>query len=149
MRRLIVLIVLAASLAVPASAQANAATLSVPLHDQITACNNDTIQLDGQLLLVGIVNATPSGGFMFSVHTQPQGVSGVDLQTGTKFLGTGVTRDILILSPGGVITETLVDEFRIQATAGAESFVVRVLLHATVSPNGDLVSVVDQVSTTC
>jgi hypothetical protein len=149
MKRLLVFMLVAAGLAVPVSAHAAAITQTVPFDTVVIACNGDPIHLTGSLLLVSTVNTTPSGGFMVSSHFQPQGISGVNLRTGAKFIGTGVTRDIVIVSPAGGITETFVNQFRVQATAGGESFVVTQLVHFTVNANGTVTAVVDQFSTSC
>ena len=149
MKRLLVLVLVAVGLAVPVAAHAAATTQTVPLDLLVTACNGDTIRLTGQLLIVSTATSTPSGGFVTSVHFQPQGVSGTDLQTGTKFVGTGVTRDIVISSPAGGLTETFVNQFRVQATRGAESYIISALFHVTVDANGNVKAFVDRASATC
>jgi hypothetical protein len=149
MKRLLVFMLVAAGFAVPVSAHAATVTQTVPFDAVVTACNGDSIHLNGSLLLASSVNTTPSGGFMVSSHFQPQGVSGVNLRTGAKFIGTGVTRDIVIMSPAGGITDTFVNQFRVQATAGGQSFVVTQLVHVTVNANGAVTAVVDQFSTSC
>jgi hypothetical protein len=149
MKKLIVLMLVAAAFAVPVSAHAETVTQIVDFNSFVTACNGDTIALSGQLLIVQTTTATPSGGFVVSVHFQPQGISGTDLQTGTAYRGTGVTRDIVVTTPAGGTTETFVNLFRVQATAGADSFIVSQLVHFTVSATGVLTASVDKSSTSC
>jgi hypothetical protein len=149
MKKLIVLMLVAAAFAVPVSAHAETVTQIVDFNSFVTACNGDTIALSGQLLIVQTTTATPSGGFVVSVHFQPQGINGTDLQTGTAYRGTGVTRDIVVTTPAGGTTETFVNLFRVQATAGADSFIVSQLVHFTVSATGVLTASVDKSSTSC
>lgn len=149
MKKLLVLIVTACALALPATAQSAATTVKVPFEADITACNGDTIHLSGPLLIVLTETPTPSGGFIVSEHFQPQGITGVDLQTGTTFIGTGLTRDIVIFSPPGGIIATALNRFHIQATRGEESFIVSSTFHITVLPDGTVTTVVDNFSSTC
>lgn len=149
MKKLLILVAATVALALPVSAQAAATTEQVPFEADVLACNGDVIHLSGTLLMVFTETATPSGGFVFSSHFQPQGVKGVDLVTGTTFIATGLTRDIVVVSPPGGFTETFVNQFHIQATTGAESFIVREVFHITVNANGDVTAFVDNFSATC
>jgi hypothetical protein len=90
-----------------------------------------------------------AGGITFSSHTQPQGVSGVDLQTGTKYVGTGLTRDLSVFTPRGTATFTLINRFHIQATTGADSFDVSETLHVTQLADGSVTAFVDNFSPAC
>jgi hypothetical protein len=149
MRKLLVLLITIAALATPVAAQASATTLKVPFDADVIACNGDLIHISGTLLNIFTVTTTPSGGFIVSSHFQPQGIKGVDLTTGTKYVATGLTRDILVVSPSGGITETFVNRFHIQATSGAESFIVSEVFHITVNANGNVTAFVDNFSSTC
>ena len=149
MRKLLVLLFTIAALAMPAAAQAAATTEKVPFDADVIACNGDVIHISGTLLSIVTETMTPSGGFIVSSHFQPQGIKGVDLTTGTKYVATGLTRDIQVVSPSGGITETFVNRFHIQATTGAESFIVSEVFHITVNPNGDVTAFVDNFSSTC
>jgi hypothetical protein len=149
MKRLIVLMLVASAFAVPVSAHARALTQTVDFNSFVTACNGDTIQLSGRLLIVQTATSTPSGGFVVSTHFQPQGISGINLQTGATYRGTGVTRNIVVTSPAGGTTATFVNLFRVQAEAGADSYIVSDLVHVTVSATGVLTASVDKSSTSC
>jgi hypothetical protein len=149
MKKLLILVAATVALALPVSAQAAATTEQVPFEADVLACNGDVIHLSGTLLMVFTETVTPPGGFVFSSHFQPQGVKGVDLVTGTTFIATGLTRDIVVVSPPGGFTETFVNQFHIQATTGAESFIVREVFHITVNANGDVTAFVDNFSATC
>lgn len=149
MRKLLLLLVATAALAAPVAAQASATTEKVPFDADVLACNGDVIHISGTLLSIFTETATPSGGFVVSSHFQPQGIKGVDLTTGTPYAATGLTRDILVVSPKGGSTETFVNQFHIQATRGAESFIVSEVFHVTVNANGDVTASVDNFSSTC
>ena len=149
MRKLLLLLVTTAALAMPVAAQASATTEKVPFDADVLACNGDVIHISGTLLSIFTVTTTPSGGFVVSSHFQPQGIKGVDLTTGTPYVATGLTRDILVVSPSGGSTETFVNRFHIQATRGAQSFIVSEVFHITVNANGDVTAFVDNFSSTC
>lgn len=83
------------------------------------------------------------------VHSQPQNVRGVDLVTGASYVGTGLTRDTFVALPSGGVILIFVNEFHIQATAGADSFLVNQLFHVTVTGNGTVTAVVGNVFTSC
>jgi hypothetical protein len=149
MRKLLLLLVTTAALAMPVATQASATTEKVPFDADVLACNGDVIHISGTLLNIFTVTTTPSGGFVVSSHFQPQGIKGVDLTTGTPYVATGLTRDILVVSPAGGSTETFVNRFHIQATRGAESFIVSEVFHITVNADGDVTAFVDNFSSTC
>jgi hypothetical protein len=148
-KKLLLLIAATVALAMSATAQA-AATIQTETFDAIvTACNGDPIHVTGTLLDVFTETTTPSGGFAVSAHFQPQGIKGVDLVTGTVFLATGLTRDIQITTPRGGATETFVNRFHIQATRGAESFIVSETFHITINANGQITVLIDNFKSTC
>src|SRR5712691_10693735 len=131
LRRLLLLPVVVAALAVAVSAQAATTVQRVPLDFPVTICNGDRVDLTGTLLVAISTTLTPSGGLIAAVHFQPQGVSGIDTTTGTAFAAVGLTRDLTVFSPPGGLTETFVNQFHIQATGGAQSFLVTQLFHIT------------------
>jgi hypothetical protein len=124
-------------------------TATAPFDADVRACNGDTIHLSGQLLGVFTFTRTASGGALFASHIQPQGVAGVDLQTGTAYVGTGLTSDRLVLAPSGTTTFTFVDRFHIQATGGASSYDVSVTLHVTALSDGTVTAFVNNFSASC
>jgi hypothetical protein len=97
-KKLTALAVVAAAFAVAAAAQAATIMSTTPFQADVKACNGDTIHLSGQLLGVFSITVNAAGGATFASHFQPQGISGVDTH-GTKYLGTGVTRDISVFAP--------------------------------------------------
>ena len=149
MKRVLVILALLAGFAIPASAEAATTVEQQTFDATFPLCNGDLIHVSGTLLVTTTTTSTPSGGFIVAVHFQPQGVTGVDLTTGTIFHATGLTRDLIVFSPAGGITETFVNRFHIQATGGVESYIVTNLFHITVSPDGTVRSYVDNFSATC
>jgi hypothetical protein len=139
----------AAVLGWPLSAQAAATSQVIPFDADVQACNGDTVHLSGSLQDVFQLTTTPSGGFMLGTHDNAKGISGVDLVTGTVFHATGLTREHFSFGPSGGFTDTYVNRFHIQATGGAESFIVSETSHITVTPDGKVTAYVDNFSSTC
>jgi hypothetical protein len=149
MRRLLVILGLLCAMAAPLSAQASTTVERLTFDDTFPLCNGDPIHISGSLLATITETTTPSGGHVVAIHFQPQGVTGVDLVTGTVFHATGLTRDLVVESPSGGTTETFVNRFHIQATGGAESFINTELFHITVTPDGTVRVDLDIVSEPC
>ena len=149
MTRLIVALAAVAALAFPVGATAGTIVEHQTFDTTFPICNGDLVQLSGPLLVTTTTTTTPSGGEVFAVHFQPQGVSGTDLVTGTVFHATGLTRDVVVNSPPGGTTETFVNRFHIQATRGAESYEVVELFHVTVTADGSVRVEFDNASATC
>ena len=106
MRRLLVILAAVGALAAPLGAQAGTTVQKQTFDDTFPLCNGDPIHLSGPLLAVISETATPSGGEVLAFHFQPQGVTGVDLVTGTVFHATGLTRDLIVNSPSGGSTRS-------------------------------------------
>jgi hypothetical protein len=134
--RLLLILGVLCAMAVPLSAQAGTTVERVTFEDEFPLCNGHLIHISGPLLLTTTDTFTPSGGHVFAFHAQPQGVRGVDLVDGTVFRAVGLTRDIIVESPPGGTTETFVNRFHIQATGGAESYIITDLFHITITPDG-------------
>jgi hypothetical protein len=123
-------------------------TRDIPFDATIQGCT-EPIHLSGSLLGVFTETVTPSGGFVISFHFQPQGVSGVGLTSGAMYRGTGLTREIRVVTPSGGITSTFVNQFHIVGTAGAPTYDVREIAHFTVTPTGDITASFDNFSISC
>lgn len=149
MRRSALIILGLLALALPATSTAATTTSRAPLAFDVLACNGDMVHLSGMLLATSSFTATPSGGFMLAFHAQPQGVSGVDLQTGEMFRGTGLTRDFVVVAPSFGFVATTVNLFHIQATAGGQSFDVSEVVHITATPDGSISVFFDDLKLPC
>jgi hypothetical protein len=105
--------------------------LSGPLHTLIISNTNDN---------------TVSG----KAHTQPQGISGEGLTTGSKYQGTGVTQAHFTESlQNGQANETFVNNFRIIGQGDGNNFLVHLLTHLTINANGDVTADHEIASTEC
>lgn len=149
MRRLLLILGLLCAVVGPLSAQAATTVGQVTFEDTFPLCNGDPIHISGTLLSTTTETTTRSGGHVFAFHFNPQGVTGVDLVTGTVFHATGLTRDLVVESPAGGTTETFVNRFHIQATGGAESYISTDLFHITITPDGVVRVEVEMHSATC
>lgn len=147
--RLLVMLALVGALTVVAAAQASTSKASFTFDTTFPLCNGDLIHVSGTLLGIFTETQTPSGGEVMAFHFQPQGVTGVDLTTGTVFHATGLTRDITVSFPTGGGTETFVNDFHLQATGGAQSYVTFEVFHITESPDGRVTASFDKIYNTC
>jgi hypothetical protein len=149
MRRLALATIGALALALPAVSAASTSTTRDSFDAETLICNGDTVHLTGSLLDTFSVTATPSGGLLLALHSQPQGISGVDEQTGLTLRGTGLTRDVFVVSPAGGVVATFVNLFHLQATRGEQSFDVSEVAHVTVTPAGSVSVSFDHASVSC
>jgi hypothetical protein len=150
MRRLsTALVVVVAALALSASAWAATTVQKIPFDADVVLCNGDTVHISGTLLDSATTTTTPSGGLIVAFQDNPQGISGVDTTTGTVFHATGLTREVDVTSPPGGFTTTFVNRFHIQATGGAQSFIVSETEHVTITPSGTVTVSFDNFSSTC
>jgi hypothetical protein len=148
MRKLIALILpIIAMLVMASSASAVTTRETIPFETTITDCGN-TIQLSGEVLAIFTVTETPSGGFLLAAHFQPQRITGTD-ELGRLYIGTGLTRDLTVLTPPGGETSTFVNRFHIVGTMGAPTLAVSETFHITVTPSGEVVAFIDQFSAEC
>jgi hypothetical protein len=149
MKRLLVILVVVGALATAAGAQGGTTTFSFTFDTTFPLCNGDPIHLNGTVLGIISETQTPTGGVIAAFHFQPQGVTGVDLVTGTVFHATGLTRGLTVSFPPGGGTETFINQFHIQATGGAQSYLNIELFHTTLTPDGTVTVEFDNVSSTC
>lgn len=148
-KKLAVLAVVLVASAAPAAANASTSTVTTPLLANFLACNGHTIQLSGQLLSTFSATFNAAGGLTVATHSQPQGVIGVDLQTGARYIGTGVTRDTVVSASSGTQAITLINRFNLVGTAGADSFNFSATVHFTAFPDGTLTAFVENLSASC
>jgi hypothetical protein len=144
-----VAVVAIAVLTVSVSAWAATTVQKIPFNGDVELCNGDILTLSGTVLDSVTTTTTPSGGLIVAFHDNPQGISGVDTTTGTVFHATGLTREVDVFSPPGGFTTTFVNRFHIQATRGAQSFIVSETVHMTVTPDGRVTVSFDNFSATC
>jgi hypothetical protein len=138
MRRFAVILLGALALALPAVSPASTTVTRDQVDFELKLSNCDTVHLTGTLMFVSSVSGTPSGGLSIASHFQPQGISGVDEQTGVNYHAVGLTREITHFIPAGGVVDTFVDQYHIQATQSAESYEIIETAHVTITPAGDV-----------
>ena len=118
------------------AAQAATTVQVLPYNQFVTICNGDTVQLSGTLLAVTSFKALPSGGHVSVVRFQTQHVTGVDLVTGDTYILASTLSGEGVLNPAGGAEGTFLSHFELRSTSGAESYVMGLLAHLTVAPDG-------------
>jgi hypothetical protein len=149
MKRLLFVVGLAVTLAAPIAAHAATSVTKITFNDTEILCNGDTLDISGPVLLVLGQTTTPSGGEVTTFRAGPQGISAVDITTGTVFYATGTTTDVVVTSPPGGSMETFINRFHLQATRGDQSFVISETFHITFTPSGQMTALVEMSSSTC
>lgn len=93
----------------------------------------EIVELSGVLHMLVHVTVDGRGGLHIRTHTNPQGVSGAGLTTGTAYRSTGATQERA--SIGRTSTFTYVNNFRIIGAGPRNDYVLHQNLHVTVNAN--------------
>jgi hypothetical protein len=138
------------ALAGPAGAQAKTVTTveQIPINFVTDGCE-EPIELSGTLHLVSHVTVDAAGGFHFVSQTNPQGVTGRGLISGTVYRGTGVGRFNENVTAGGTVEFTGVGSFKIIGRGPTDNLLVQAVFHVTVNPAGTVTTEVDQFFVKC
>jgi hypothetical protein len=136
--------------------QAAASTQNLAFPVAIAAfvpCANDgageVVQLSGNLHMVTHTIANASGITVKS-QIQPQGISGVGMDSGDRYQGTGVTQSTMSSSdPGADLTYSYVNNFRVIGHGAGNNLLVHETLHVTVNAQGALTASVDTFKVAC
>lgn len=109
----------------------------------------ELVQLSGRLHDL-IHLTTNDNHFLVNFHTQPQGITGVGLTTGTKYQGTGVTQERFGGSlVNGQISETFVNNYRLIGRGPGNNLLIHQNAHITFNAKGELTAEIDHLSVTC
>ena len=157
MRRLITFVSIAAVLAVLAVPPVHAEVVENESIDlnlvQFVPCANggigEFVELNGSLhqLITFTINGNTISG---KTHFQPQGISGVGLDTGDKYQGAGVTQDHFKESfKNGQFVQTFVNNFRIIGQGAGNNFLVHENFHLTITANGEVTASHENLSIEC
>jgi hypothetical protein len=120
---------------------------NVPLDGFVTIPKTgDVVHLSGPLHVTLHETIDSAGGFHYKLQMQPQGVSGVDLTTGAKYQGTGVTQDMEIFTANGAVSLTFVDNFSIIGQGPDNNYTVHENTHFTINANGDVTAAIDNLT---
>lgn len=109
----------------------------------------ELVDLSGPLLT--LISYTINGNNVSGMyHFQPQGISGVGLDTGDKYQGTGVTKSSFKNSmSNGQANQTFVNNFRMIGQGSGNNFLVHENLHITVNAHGEVTIIHDNFITDC
>lgn len=110
---------------------------------------NETIEVvrlldacDEQILLTGrlhvLIHATENanGGFNLVIHRQPQGITGLGLDSGATYQATGATLFTTTANAG--LTDSYTNSFKIIGRGAASNFLVQETYQLTVDANGNV-----------
>jgi hypothetical protein len=157
-KRTIAISMTALAVALAGAAAAGAAATTVTTNEQVPVtvfafvpCANDgageLVVLTGTLHVLSHVTIDDQGGLHVKQHFQPQGVSGTGLTTGDKYQGTGATQTEFNATAG--LEQTSINNFRIIGQGPDNNVLVHSTTHVTITPNGDVTTVVDNFSVEC
>jgi len=152
MKRLVVaLLALSLSMALAAPAEARVYDNEIiPLSglEVFIPCTGDTVTLQGSMHVLAASTITDRL-VSTTTHFQLVDVSGVDT-TGRTYRGVGLTRDHLTNSfVNDLFVFTIVNNFSIVGTSGAASYMVHVVLHDTINPQGGFTANILRIRVTC
>ena len=128
------------------------ATINLDLELFVPCANGgagETVVLSGPLhvLITFTVNGKNVSG---KTHFQPQGISGVGLDTGKTYHATGVTQDHFKgFLTDGQFNQTFVNNFRIIGQGRGNNFLVHENFHFAVNAKGEVTASHDNFSTVC
>ena len=115
----------------------------------IQGCVGEAVSISGTSLMVANDTYLPDGSLQLSmIHFNGQGSVAVGLTTGTVYRIVGADTNTIVLDPG-----TLAASFEANLLAigpgGADSFMAHILQHITVTPDGEITSLVDVFDISC
>jgi hypothetical protein len=107
----------------------------------------EDVLLEGSIHEVTRSTETGSGNISFTIHLNPQGISGTGLTTGDTYQGMGAFTLRGTLAPGETFTVT--DVFQVIGPGPDNNFSAHTTFHVTVNANGELTSEVNNFSVEC
>jgi hypothetical protein len=126
----------------PVRAQANTETLKFSDSFPFSFFNECTGEV-----VSGVVNVKTTlhltedghGGFHAHFHAVFNGRA-VGETSGIQYVGPQVNHDSFHATSGGILEETSTLNFRFLSAGGADNILTHILLHITITPNGDVTS---------
>jgi hypothetical protein len=152
-RKAALLIVLLLVVVVPAVASAEATSTTTSTTQPFTRllmapCLGEPVLLEGTVHVVLHTTVDANGDTRTTRHTQPMGITGVGLVSGTTYHATGVTERVT--NAGSPPSEfTVVNNFNIIGEGEALNLLVHQLVHVTTNANGDVTAEVEQDAVEC
>jgi hypothetical protein len=151
----IAIIVIIGGLAVvPSYGQATTSTirLSGPISDIINnSCGGEDVQLSGTVNFVIRFTQDANGGLhnIIGGHTNFQGVSGIGLTTGDKYIFSGGVNDITNIREVSASEFTFLTHGRLISQGSELNQLASSLVHATLNANGEITVVTEQFKFEC
>ena len=125
-------------------------TLSLKAKAAIKACVGEEVTFtDGEFNVVRHTTITPTGGFHRVVHRNVVGATGTGDTTGTTYRATGHIQSVYNAPPSGGSSFTFELTLNVVGQANAGHFTAHAVVHATVTPAGDLTADVNIFSIHC
>ena len=149
---LVIALILAAVMALPAYAQAFTATDRViePFETVITACNGEDVYLSGELLLIFHTTIDARGALHSKFTLVPRNVRGVGSWTGTLYKAVGGQRDHFNTAVDfAPLNETFTSMFNLISQGGSGNLKIKATFHITVNANGEVTVFFDRFSARC
>lgn len=103
------------------------------------------VQISGPLHIIFQTTLDGKGGYQTKYDFQPKGVTGTGLATGNIYRGTGTAQGTLHGRIG--TTDSFSDSFKMTGKGG--NFVLRVDARVNVTPQGQVIVTVDNLSVSC
>ncbi len=145
---ILVLVVLALTLA-PASARAVVNGKVPKFWQETIPCTGDAVVLTGNMHLLITENGDATGGYHYTFHANPQGLSGVS-QQGVVYHGVGITQYVVNIAADDLPAEaTQIFVYNFIGNGAGNDFRLHETWHITFNSNGDLTVVFDNYWITC
>jgi hypothetical protein len=146
------LVALATLLALPGGARAGSIIQPVPFDETFfVPCVNggagEDVEVTGTARFFTAIEHPPAGGLLFFGHSWVQDGSGVGLTTGATYRFVSGQQDNEAYAPSGTSSVTVVTNVRV--VGKGEGFLLHIVSHLTVLPDGTVAASVDDASAEC
>jgi hypothetical protein len=150
MRQLCVIVAVAAAAigAAPVAAEPTASTtvLNVPASAAISpgtqtliqACLGEPVTFVGDSLVVIHRTILPDGSRLVVVHRNPQGAFALGVSSGTVYRIGASDTSVRLTAPPGTFVFTFTANLHVTGPDGSGGFFGQILMHLTVTPEGDV-----------
>lgn len=116
----------------------------------IEACVGETVTFAGNARVVAHRTILPDGSTSLDLlHFNAQGAVAVGGSTGAAYHLVGGDSNPIVFSPSGGLTATFVANLSVISPGAAPNFTAHILQHISITPAGDLTSLVDVLSIQC
>jgi hypothetical protein len=124
--------------------------LDVPVASVVSdPCSGEQVALTGRLHLLVSLTSDSGGGVHTQIHSNPQGVEGTALTSGTTYVGNGMTRLSININGDPPLEFTFVNNFHLISPGKAPNISVHATTHMVINANGDITADVVSLSVDC